>query len=248
MFSIFKKLFIGRYLLIAFSALFFMTILPLTASDRNLVDRVNSALGTQYIQTFDVTEPEEGTILIEGEVETLYDKYQIFEIVAQVPGVEKVIPNVRVDTEMLPDDIIENNIRDELNLVSLIKEPDQINIKVNNGEVILSGKVSFYREKIMAKTVASWQEGVTAVINNIELLPAEKAFSDENLSDILQTILEDRFPTEDNVKFTVEDRIVTLSGKTQDLWARNQIEDAFASVIGIKAVDNNIKVDYWRQR
>ncbi len=127
--------------------------------------------------------------------------------------------------------------------MSSILDPDRIEAEVNKGVVILKGKVSFYREKIMAQTVASWQEGVKGLINEIKVLPPKKAKSDENLRDILQAILDAQFSLEKNVYFEIEDGVVTLNGATKDLWFKERIEEEFANVIGVKKVINNLKVE-----
>jgi osmotically-inducible protein OsmY len=108
---------------------------------------------------------------------------------------------------------------------------------------MLGGTVSFYREKLMAETVASWEKGVKGIADNIKVLPTAKAVSDANLKIILHDILSDQFPAENNVMFTVSKGIVDLSGTVDILYAKHRIKDEFSSIIGIKKVVNNLQVE-----
>jgi osmotically-inducible protein OsmY len=214
-------------------------------SPQELEGRVYDALGSYYLQDFDITANSEGNVTIEGQVNTLNDKYRVFEIISGVKGVKAISNQLTINTPMLPDNVIKNNIANELNMVSAIVEPERIDVKVDNGIVFLNGKVSYYREKIFAKTVASWHEGVKGIVNKIEVLPTKKARSDENLERVLQGIMDNRFSIEKNVTFTIDNGVVTLTGKATTLWAKDKIEEAFANVMGIKSVDNNLTVEEW---
>lgn len=214
----------------------------LAISKEDLAEKVRGTIGTYYQDEFDISVPSDGHVVIEGQVNTLYDRYRIFDIVAKIPEVRAITDNLVVNTELLADDIIKTNIRNELYYVSSILDPDRININVDNGIVTLSGTVSFNREKLMAKTVTSWQKGVKSIINKIEVLPPEKAKSDENLRDVLQAILDNNFSTEENVSFTVKNGVVTLSGTTDNLWSKIEIEKEFSDVIGVRKVTNNLEV------
>ena len=74
-------------------------------------------------------------------------------------------------------------------------------------------------------------------------LPPKKAKSDENLKRVLQGILDNRFPIEKNVDFGIKDGVVTLNGTVTTLWAKNQIEEIFSNVIGVKSVNNYLAVE-----
>lgn len=215
-------------------------------SGDKLTDRVNSAIAKRYdIENFDITNLGNGDIQIEGTVKSLYNRLRIFEIVSHVRGVKKISNNIIVQTDLVPDDIIKANIREDINRNSLIKEPQKISVHVDNGLVILSGKVSFFREKLEAATIASSEKGVKSLANNIELLPVLKALSDENLKGILHSVLLDEFPLTNpkNVNISVENGVVTVSGTVSDLWTKNNIKDEFSSVLGIVGVINNLKVN-----
>ncbi|NIS38206.1 BON domain-containing protein [Candidatus Saccharibacteria bacterium] len=225
---------------------FLMLGLSVTAfakmSAEQLADKVEGAIANYYYEDFKVTANQKGNVVIEGQINTMYDKYRIFEIASRVPGVRSITNKLIVNTQTLPDSIVQQNIEQELERVESVLEPDQINVTVTNGVVFLKGTVNFHREKKMARTVASWQEGVTGIVNELKVLPPQKAVSDQNLKDILGDILKDNFPLEKNVRFTVEGGVVTLEGTADDLWSKKEIADEFAGVIGVKKVINNLEV------
>ncbi len=208
-----------------------------------LAQRVKNAIDAEYWDNvFEVTADDSGRVEIQGDVRTLYDKYRIFDIISTVPGVTHITDNLEVVTENLPDNMVRDNIMNELKLVNSILEPDRINVQVDNGEVILNGKVSFYREKLMAETVASWQNGVTGITNNIEVLPADTARSDQNLKVVLDEILKYRFPLDKNISVTVNNGEVSVSGTVSRMWEKHQIAKTFAGVQGVKKVENQLQV------
>lgn len=238
----YKKNHISIFSIFLFS-LFFSTISFALTSNASLADKVENAINNRYNQDFEVTVNNDNSVTITGQVNTFYDKLKIFEIASKIKGVRGITDNVTINAPILPDKEIQANIVNELNMVSSILEPNRIKVHVDNGEVILGGTVSFYREKLMAETVASWEKGVRGIDNNIKVLSPSRAISDSNLRIILQDILDNQFSVEKNVSFSVNDGIVNLNGTVDNLYAKKQIKDEFSSIIGIKKVNNNLQVE-----
>lgn len=208
----------------------------------NLAENVRSKIQVYYDQNFQVTDNAEGKVTINGQVKTLYDKLRIFEIASAVPGVREIEDNLYVDTPIVPDDIIQTNVAEELKYNGSILEPDRIKVHVDNGIVFLNGTVSFFREKLEAETVASWQKGVKGIDNELTVLPPQKVVSDSNLTNILQELLKNKFSLNKEVSFTVNDGTVTLNGKAASLWDKNEIQKEFSRILGVKKVVNNLGV------
>lgn len=238
----YKKNHISIFSIFLFS-LVFSTISFALTSNASLADKVENAINNRYNQDFEVTVNNDNSVTITGQVNTFYDKLKIFEIASKIKGVRGITDNVTINAPILPDKEIQANIVNELNMVSSILEPNRIKVHVDNGEVILGGTVSFYREKLMAETVASWEKGVRGIDNNIKVLSPSRAISDSNLRIILQDILDNQFSVEKNVSFSVNDGIVNLNGTVDNLYAKKQIKDEFSSIIGIKKVNNNLQVE-----
>jgi osmotically-inducible protein OsmY len=218
-------------------------VLHAAVDPKTLKSRVENAISVYYLETFNVKVETDGKVTLSGSVNSLFDRLRIYEIVTKVPGVTFIEDKLTVITPQLPDNIIMDNILEQIRQAPSIKEPDRIKVKVTNGLAILSGEVSFYREKIMAETVTSWQQGVKGIQNDIVILPPKKARSDENLKIILQEILKNHFPVNKAATFTVQDGVVTLSGKTKLLWDKMKITEEFSKVIGVKKVIDNLETE-----
>ena len=209
----------------------------------HLQDKVMQKISGYYPDEFDVTADQNGVINVSGEVNTLFDKLKVAELISQVKGVSKINNNIEVETEPAVDDEIKANIEYELKLNNVILEPEKIIVEVKNGIVNLSGTVSSFREKLMAQTIASWQNGVTDMKSNITVLSPAAARSDDNLRSIVKDILKDRFSLEDHIKFNINNGVVDLSGSAKSLYAKDKIEDEVRQIIGVKKVINELTVE-----
>jgi osmotically-inducible protein OsmY len=212
------------------------------ADSKKLATRVMNHLQSYYTEIFDITADNNGKVVVKGETNTLYDKLRIFDLISQVPGVKYIENDIEVNAPILPDEVIKDNIIQEMKLVSSILEPDRIKVNVDNGVVFLTGEVSYFREKIMAETVASWQQGVKGIMNDLNVLSAKKAVSDENLTAVISEVLKNSFPLDSKVTFKVDQGAVTLTGPVAGLWDKNQIEKEISKILGVKKVVNNLQV------
>ncbi len=210
---------------------------------KQLEDNVEKKISSEYLEPFTISADQKGVITVEGQVSTLYDKLKIEELTSQVKGVQKINNKIYVNTQPTADGAIKDNIKLELERNNVIMEPEKIKVKVTNGVVSLSGSVSYYREKIMAQSIASWQDGVTDMKSNIVVISPAVATSDENLKEIVNDILKDHFSLEHNVKFDITNGEVDLYGSANSLYAKNHIQEAIQHVIGVKNVINEIHVD-----
>ncbi len=213
-----------------------------SAKSAALAQRVSNAISNQYYQNFNVSANSKGIVRIEGNVNTLYDKYNIFDIVEKVRGVKGINDFITVNTPMLPDDIVQAGIENELRIDKSILEPNRIKVHVVNGIVVLSGTVSYYKEKLQAETVASWQKGATGIINQIKVLPVKSAVSDKNLSIIIKDIIKDRFPIDKKLHYLVKDGVVTLKGYSHNMWVTDHLQKDCLKIHGVKKVINDIKI------
>ncbi|MBN2105172.1 BON domain-containing protein [bacterium] len=233
------------YLIISILALsFIITQAVIGAGDKISINKIEAALGNEGYDTVNASVMKEGTVELEGTVDLMYDKLRVFEIASQFPNVNKISNQVIVNAALLPDEIIKNNIIDELNYIYTIKDPDDIGVTVANGIVKLTGEVDFYREKMMAQTAASWQKGVKGIINEIKITPSVERYTDANIKDMVHEILNNRYPFQYNVRVMVEEGVVTLTGKTTNLWAKHAIEEDIAHLIGVVDIVNGLYVEY----
>jgi osmotically-inducible protein OsmY len=231
------------YILTALAAMLFAGQPAQAMSNQDLKTKVQTTLERYYIQPFNVRIEGAGNVVLEGKVPTCWDRYNIFDIVSRTPGVKEISDRLQVNTQALPDNEVKDKIRTELDLNRAIVEPGKIRVDVNNGVVILKGTVSFFRESKVAQDVASWEPGVKDVVNELRVRPTEKAFSDENLTNVLREAVVHFFPLEKNtVQVQVNDGRASLTGTVTTMWARNHIESEARHVLGIYEVKNLIQV------
>jgi len=227
------------------SILFLVTVGKSYSQDNTdkLINNVENKIGNYYTEDFQISADKDGVITIEGEVGTLFDKLKIGELISQVKGVKAINNEINVQTSMLPDDAIKANIEEDLQRNNVILEPEKINVNVKNRVVHLSGTVSYFREKLMAQSVASWEDGVTGMTSDIVVLSPVVARSDANLTEIIIDLLNKNYPLEKNVKFEINNGVVDLFGTVTDLYAKNHISEDIQHIIGVKNVLNEIKVE-----
>jgi osmotically-inducible protein OsmY len=229
-------------LIFVFLLLLIPFLLIAQTSSEKLSTKVESALSNYYPQEFNISVENNGKVKIEGQVNSLFDKLRIYEIISQVPGVKYIEDNLAVNTPVVPDDVIKQNIESQLEKIPAILEPNRIQIKVDNGLVFLTGDVSYYREKELAESVSSWQQGVTGIVNEIKVLPQAKAVSDSNLKTVINEILKNRFSLDTGVSFTVINGVVTLDGTAYSMWDKIELGKEISRIIGVKSVVNNLKI------
>ena len=223
--------------------IFLMNILAYSQVDKKtLVSKIEDKIANYYIETFNISVDENDVVTIEGEVGILYDKLKIGELISQVEGVKEVNNKITVRNEITADDIIKVNIEDELQRNDAILEPKKIKVEVNDGVVTLSSTVSYFREKQMAQTIASWQDGVSDLKSNLVVMSPVSARSYDNLKEIISDILDKNYPLEKNVKFDVSNGEVDLYGSTRSLYAKKHIQEDIQHLLGVNRVINTIEV------
>jgi osmotically-inducible protein OsmY len=210
-------------------------------TDQKLVQAVDQKISNYYPENnISVKAIENGRIELSGTVKVLYDKLRLFDLVSGVKGVHYIENEIWVNTTDLPDKEILANINMELNGVKSISEPHLLDIAVTNGVVILKGKVRFQRESSMVETVASWQEGVKGIVNELQIMPLMKAVSDTTLSETIADLLNTQFSLDKNIQFNVHIGHVSLDGKVRTLWEKRHIEKEIRHIVGVTKVTNNL--------
>jgi osmotically-inducible protein OsmY len=118
-----------------------------------------------------------------------------------------------------------------------------IGVAVDDGVVTLTGHVSTYAEKLAAERAAKRVSGVRAVAQEITVRFAhEKRLSDDEIAKRVLNILRWDVSVPDNVKVTVENGLVTLSGEVDWHYQKVAAEAAIQKLAGIAGVSNIIKL------
>lgn len=220
----------------------------------NLSDEVIDAISSRYDPSnIEVTIKGDGWVILNGKANLLYDKDRIFDIVSHIDGVKKITDDIMVVPEtvpankypnILPDNIIKENVSTLIGRNAAIEEPQKIKINVDNSLVFLSGVVHYYREKLLAETAASQVKGVNAIENDIKVIPLNKALTDKDIHDVLVSVFNNEFPLVDrnSINFKVDNGSVIIWGTVTNIWLKENIGKEFSDIEGVTDVINNLKV------
>jgi osmotically-inducible protein OsmY len=138
---------------------------------------------------------------------------------------------------------IEADVIRELLWAPDVNEKD-VAVKATGGLVTLSGFVGSYREKNMVESAAKRVEGITELINNIEVrLAATDAMADSEISREALAAIKQALPALwRHVSVQVHQGRVTLEGELEWFFQRYAVEGALRPLDGIVAISNLITV------
>lgn len=198
-------------------------------------------------------EVDDGKVTLEGELESWQEKQLAEYVVKGVKGVEKVRNDIEIDYSTDRSDYeIEQEVKKALR-TDIRVDDALISAKVKNGKVTLTGTVGSNMEKYLAEADA-WVAGVTSV--NSQDLEVEKWARDEEMrkdkyvyksDEKIKKAVEDAFLYDPRVfsfkpEVKVDNGVVTLTGKVDNLKAKRAAEEDAKNVVGVFTVRNYLKV------
>jgi osmotically-inducible protein OsmY len=140
----------------------------------------------------------------------------------------------------MTNDELTKLVNDELSYDPKVKS-DEIAVDADNGKVTLRGTVGSFHEKREAGQAAQRVYGVSSVQNDLEvrLLTGHRRDDAELRANILQALMLDSIvPSTVDVK--VDDGWVTLTGKAEWNYQRDEAERVAGNVAGVVVVDSDI--------
>jgi osmotically-inducible protein OsmY len=150
-------------------------------------------------------------------------------------------------SRILMDPLITSAVEDEL-LMDKAVRLDGIDVWTREGIVTLSGTVDNILAKGRAERIAETIKGVRAVVNTIRVVPPLARLDWEIRNDVRDALFSDPATDSYQLKVTVENNTVTLSGSV-DSWQEKELAEQVAKgVKGVMAVNNEITVDYKKKR
>ncbi|MGZ6480509.1 MAG: BON domain-containing protein [Bdellovibrionales bacterium] len=138
---------------------------------------------------------------------------------------------------------LQKDVYAELKWDPRIHEGD-IGVSVSDGLVTLSGYIPSYAEKWAAEEAAKKVAGVRAVINEIsvKLIGVHRKDDHELAQAALNTIKWNVWTGGDDVKITVQNGWITMSGELESNFQKQTAEDAVRHLAGVRGVSNEIKI------
>lgn len=144
---------------------------------------------------------------------------------------------------MITDQSIQQEIEKELRWDAGVN-PNHIAVLVRNGEATLAGDVDSYWEKCEAERAAWRVAHVLKVVNHLRVeLPFTAERGDDDITLAAMGILEWNCTVPATVEVAVTAGVLTLSGVVPRAYQRDEAERAVATLIGIKGVVNNVRVE-----
>lgn len=185
---------------------------------------------------------EDGTVTLTGHVRTYTEKREAENIVKRVKGVRAIAQEIEVrpiGSHMTADDEIAKRAVNSLTWNASVPR-DQIQIKVENGYVTLTGKVNWFYQKAAADKAVQMITGVKGVTNLVEIKPTASP------SDVRQRIenalKRDAELEAKRIQVQVTDSKVTLEGRVRNWAEREAAERAAWAAPGVAQVVDHIKI------
>jgi osmotically-inducible protein OsmY len=146
------------------------------------------------------------------------------------------------DTNMKSDIDVERDVKAELKWSPEVDETD-IAVKVNGGEVTLTGYVKTFYEKSQAEVAVKRVKGVAAVANDIEVRQFAGTPTDPEIARAAIEALKFELPMSwENIKPLVHHGRITLEGTVKWQYQRSAAESAMRRLNGVMSVLNSIEL------
>lgn len=190
---------------------------------------------------------EDGVVTLSGVVNNFSKKLAAEKAVKNVKGVKAVALDIDVKYGAdfkKTDKEIAKAVVDAFEWSSSIPE-DDIQVKVENGWIYLSGEVPYAYQKNAAKNAVDDLLGVKGVSNSIKLKNDIKPFE---VKDRIKKAFQ-RMATldADGITLTTEGHTVTLHGKVHSIKEKEDAEAAAYNAPGVYDVKNELKIQYYSQ-
>jgi osmotically-inducible protein OsmY len=219
--------------------------------DQALEQRVRGVLaGSSEIDAQDISVTAlGGVVTLEGTVDAYWKKLKAEDLAAGVAGVTGVSNELAV---VPTGDVVDQTIADDVTRAvdrRLVVEAGNVDVRVHNGIVTLSGVVDSWQAHDAAYDAAVSTLGVQGVVD--ELLveaptppPGKQPLTDDEIrKDVVEQLLRDTRIDATDVTVAVDDGVVTLTGTVPTYLSRLAAADAARLIPGVLSVDNELTVE-----
>lgn len=239
-------------------------------TDDHIAGRVEGALNyNNYLGGYNLdVAVKERQARLDGVVATPAEKQLAERIAASTPGVKSVDNNIKVDSARafeVPADSVVRSLEDWTTSTAVAIKlaanrrtaGSDITVETKAGEVTLNGSAETDIASKAAEQIAENTFGVKDVKNNLRISNPKgitdkvsnaakdvgEAVSDAWVSTKVRSslILNSDFPGS-NVDTTTANGVVTLNGRVRSDFQRRKIEETVREIVGVKDVNNNLKV------
>jgi osmotically-inducible protein OsmY len=182
---------------------------------------------------------KDGVVTLSGYIDSYAGKVAAERAARRVRGVRGVADDIHVRPVFQRTD--PDIARDATHALELRSDiPPTVQIVVENGDVTLTGKVSWRFQRFSAEETVRHIRGVRGVVNDIEIAP--QAVEGDVRHRIAEALHRNADVDVRHVVVTVSDHVATLTGRVCSWLQRESAELAAASAPGITRVINEILV------
>ncbi|HTW51137.1 MAG TPA: BON domain-containing protein [Stellaceae bacterium] len=185
---------------------------------------------------------EDETVKLTGSVGTYSEKRKTEEVVRQVRGVGGLVQEIEVcpsGDDGVSDEEIAKRALSILAWDTRVPQ-DTIQVRVEDGRVILTGEVVWYYQKAAAENALHRLHGVKRIDNNIAIQPPQW------LPDIkarIESALKRTATLEaDRIRISVTGQTVLLEGQVNSWAARDAAENTAWATPGVADVDDRLQI------
>lgn len=186
---------------------------------------------------------ENAEVTLGGFVPSYYEKVRAADAAERVSGIRNVKNNIDVELSKSFDHS-DGEIREAASNIlkwNTSVPEENIDLNVENGWIILEGKVEWNYQKEAASDAVKYLSGVLGVTNRIKVDPVEEIKSSKGK--IEKALERDGLVDASKVQVTVEGSTAILSGTVRNPEARRRAENAAWSTPGILSITNNLTVE-----
>lgn len=188
-----------------------------------------------------------GIVTLSGKVSSWAQRHAAQEAAHRVGDVFDVANELQVQTTsgtLRLDVDIARAVRDTLEWDVFVPDK-QIHSTVSNGRVTLQGQVSYYRQRDDVEQAVRNLVGVTAVVNQIEVVPPPVAADDLRKS--IRAALERQVEREaQQIDLEVVEGRVTIRGVAHSRRESDAILGAVKGTPGVRVIDNGLRLERGR--
>ena len=187
---------------------------------------------------------QSGVVTLSGIVSSLAEEVAAEEAARRVKGVQGIAQKIAVrlpTANRHTDEEIADRALKVLNW-DLEVPDEQIQVKVENGIVTLTGTVTYQFQRTAADRDIRRLGGVTDIVNLIEIRPsAGRVAGPVSVHRKIENALRRSADMEaSHVSTGVSDSKVTLRGRVKTWWERSLAESAAWSALGVTEVDDQL--------
>lgn len=211
--------------------------------------RMDSRIGDDLIEV----EVNEGRVMLSGTVRSMTEK-NLAIVKAWVLGVKQVdADGLEVASEATRTQVSTKKFNGMTNErikaaleTSLTVNPwvsvSNLEVRVEDGIITLSGQVDTLRARREASREASQTTGVREVVNELKVRPPEQLTDAQIETAVGESLADNPWLADNQLMFKADDGKVTLSGEVDSLFERIEAGKTAAMIKGVEEVKNHLIV------